>query len=174
MFHPTYGVPPAASTTVRVPMDHPLPVAAKRARLGVILVAMGAIGFGLLPLFLEVLRAEQVGSGTSLVGALCWCFHTAGHLGCLASPGMARRRALSCCRCWHWRRHHFPVRRLRGPACLGNGVDFLYLPGVYLVVCAGFLWRQDRAKNGPGHFHGPACRRSDPLAQVALTLLSIP
>lgn len=48
-------------------MDHPLPADAKRARLGVILVAMGAIGFGLLPLFLEVLRAEQVGSGTSLV-----------------------------------------------------------------------------------------------------------
>jgi drug/metabolite transporter (DMT)-like permease len=67
MFHPTYGVSPAASTTVRLPMDDPSPATAKRARLGVILVAMGAIGFGLLPLFLEVLRAEQVGSGTSLV-----------------------------------------------------------------------------------------------------------
>jgi drug/metabolite transporter (DMT)-like permease len=48
-------------------MDQPSPANAQSARLGVVLVALGAIGFGLLPIFLEILRAEQVGSGTSLV-----------------------------------------------------------------------------------------------------------
>ncbi|MBT6509455.1 MAG: DMT family transporter [Rhodospirillaceae bacterium] len=48
-------------------MTSAAPPEAGHARLGVILVALGAIGFGLLPIFLEILRDEQVNSGSSLI-----------------------------------------------------------------------------------------------------------
>jgi len=42
-------------------------IGAKRARWGIALVALGAFCYGVLPVFLEILRAEEVPSGASLV-----------------------------------------------------------------------------------------------------------
>ncbi len=48
-------------------MDRGQPGRVRHVRLGVFLVALGAVGFGLLPIFLEILRDENVGPGTALV-----------------------------------------------------------------------------------------------------------
>jgi drug/metabolite transporter (DMT)-like permease len=48
-------------------MERAKPANPARIRLGVCLVALGGVGFGLLPIFLDILRDEAVGSGTSLI-----------------------------------------------------------------------------------------------------------
>ena len=48
-------------------MSEPAAAESGRVRLGVASVALGAVGFGLLPVFLEYLRADGVDSGSSLV-----------------------------------------------------------------------------------------------------------